>query len=763
MDRFGTAQTAARREDIRFLTGHGRYIDDIAPADAAFAVFLRATVAHADIDGIDLEAARAAPGVLAVLTATDLETAGVDLHISTTPVLNRDGAEAPDPFRPVLAKGRVRFVGEAVAVVVAETLDAAKDAVELIGLDLTERPAHVALAQGGAVLHDEAPGNLAFDWALGDEAAVDAAFAVATHVVRTRIEEPRVIVNAMEPRGAYAEWNDGRLHLAVNGQGVWEQKALLARQFGLSSDAVRVTNPDVGGGFGMKGMCYPEYTVIAEAARRIGRPVRWMSERTEGMLTDNAGRALVSDAAMAFDADLRLLAYRLDVISDLGAYSSEFAQQIQSNLAAKVLTGTYDVQTVAMTCRGIYTNTTPVDAYRGAGRPEAITALERCMDEAARQLGVDPFELRLKNVIRQFPYKSATGELYDVGDFPRLLGRVRLEADVAGFAARRAEAARRGKLRGLGLSLYIESILGNPSEDAKVEFRETGRVAIYVGTQSGGQGHETVFAGFLAGRTGIPAELIDVVQGDSDLIAEGGGTGGSRSVTVQGTATLATVAKMTAAFSAFLQDEWGAEEVAFDGASFRAPGTNHTATVLEAAAMARARGRADLLTHAARGTLPGRSYPNGAHVAEVEIDPETGDLALIRYTVTDDFGVLMHPQLAEGQVHGGVAQGFGQAVTELGVYDDAGQLLTASFMDYGMPRATQLPMIRFTTEPVPSTANPIGMKGCGEAGTVGAIAALSNAVADALATAGVTGVQMPFTPLRIWSWLEQARAPLAAE
>ena len=763
MDKFGTSQTAARREDVRFLTGQGRYVDDIAPADAAHAFFLRATVAHADIGSIDLEDAKAAPGVLCILTADDLEAAGVDLHIPTTPVKNRDGAEAPDPFRPVLAKGRVRFVGEPVAVVVAESLAAAKDAAERIGLDLSERPAHVALEEGGDALHDEAPGNLAFDWALGDEAATEAAFAKAAHVVRVRVEEPRVIVNSMEPRGAFAEWDGGRLHLAVNGQGVWEQKALLASQLGLDPAQVRVTNPDVGGGFGMKGMSYPEYTVISHAARLLGRPVRWMSERTEAMLTDNAGRALVSVASMAFDADHRLMAYRLEVVSDLGAYSSEFAQQIQSNLAAKVLTGTYDVQTVFMACKGIYTNTTPVDAYRGAGRPEAITALERCMDEAARQMGLDPFALRLKNVIRAFPYKSATGELYDVGDFPRLLERVRVEADVAGFAARRAEAAKRGKLRGLGLSLYIESILGSPVEGATVEFRESGRVAIHVGTQSNGQGHETVFAQFLAARTGIPADLIDVVQGDSDLIAEGGGTGGSRSVTVQSNATLATVAKMATAFGDFLKEEWGADEVAFDGADFRAPGTNRAATMLEAAELARARGRADLLTHSAKAKLPGRSYPNGAHVAEVEIDPETGDLALLRYTVTDDFGVLMHPQLAEGQVHGGVAQGFGQAVTELGVHDGNGQLLTASFMDYGMPRAGHLPMIRFTTEPVPSTANPIGMKGCGEAGTVGAIAALGNAVADALAPLGISGVQMPFTPLKIWQWVQEAQAPIAAE
>ncbi len=757
MQKFGKAQTAARREDARFLTGRGRYVDDIAPPDALRAVFLRSNMAHAAIRGLDPAAALAAPGVAGVFTAADLEAAGVDLHIPCDPVTNRDGTRAADPFRPVLAKDRVRFVGEAVAVIVARSLAEARDAAELVVLDLEELPAHVDLAPGGETIHPEAPDNVGYDWALGDEAATEAAFAAAAHRVALRVEDPRVIVNSMEPRGAFAEWVNGRLHLAVNGQGVWDLKAALARHFRLDPGQVRVTNPDVGGGFGMKSTSYPEYVALAAAARALGRPVRWMSERTEAMLSDNAGRDLVSEAEMAFDADFRLQAYRVRILSNLGAYSSEFGQQIQSDVSARVLTGVYDVQKVFVNARGIYTNTTPTDAYRGAGRPEAIYTLERTMDHAARVFGIDPRELRRRNFIRSFPYATASGELYDVGDFARVMDRATAEADVAGFPARRAEAARRGRLRGLGLCCYIESILGSDVETARVEFREGGRVALYVGTQSNGQGHETVFAHFLAERTGIPAEAIEVVQGDSDLIPSGGGTGGSRSVTVQGTATIAAVEKMTAAFVPFLEAELGAEGFAFDGAAFRAPGTNHAVTLLEAAAMARARGRADLLDHSAVGRLPGRSYPNGAHVAEVEIDPETGQVQVVSYTVTDDFGLLIHPQLAEGQVHGGVAQGLGQALTELAVHDAAGQLLTATFMDYGMPRADALPMIRFTTENVPSTANPIGMKGCGEAGTVGALAALANAVVDALAPLGVdpARVQMPFTPARVWGWIAE--------
>ena len=756
MEKFGKAQTAARREDMRFLTGAGRYVDDIAPKAALHAVFLRSPVAHAEIRALDLEAARAAPGVAAVFAAADLEAAGVDLHIASDPVRNRDGSMGHDPFRPVLAKGKVRHVGEALALVVADTLAQAKDAAELIGFDYDELPAHMELAPGGPALHAEAGDNLAYDWAFGDAAATEAAFAGAAHLVALAVEHNRVIVNPMEPRGAFAEWDGARLHLAVNGQGVWAMKEVLARQLRLAPEAVRVTNPDVGGGFGMKAMTYPESIAVAHAARALGRPVRWMSERGEAMLSDNAGRDLVSHAEMAFDAGHRLLAYRVNILSNLGAYNSEFAQSIQSEVSARVLTGVYDVQSVFVSAKGIYTNTAPVDAYRGAGRPEAITTIERMMDHAARQLGTDPWALREKNFVRKFPYRSASGELYDVGDFPRVLARVRREAGVAGFAARRAASEKAGRLRGLGLCVYIESILGAPFENARVAFREDGSVALYVGTQSNGQGHETVFAHFLADRTGIPAERIEVIQGDSDLIPEGGGTGGSRSVTVQGTATIAVVDAMAKAFAEFLAGELGAEDFGFDGTAFRAPGTNHAITMLEAAELARKAGRDDLLDRRTRAELPGRSYPNGAHVAEVEIDPETGAVTLEAYTVTDDFGVLIHPQLAEGQVHGGVAQGFGQAVTERAVHDAEGQLLTASFMDYAMPRADNLPMIAFTTEPVPSTANPIGMKGCGEAGTVGALAAIANAVADALAPLGLGPVQMPFTPNRVWALIAEA-------
>ncbi|SLN23676.1 xanthine dehydrogenase family protein molybdopterin-binding subunit [Pseudooctadecabacter jejudonensis] len=763
MEKFGKSQSVKRVEDIRFLTGHGRYVDDIAPDGALRAYVLRSTIAHGVIEALDVADARAADGVHMVLTLGDLEAAGVGVALQATVVTNRDGTKGAEPERPLLARDRVRFVGEPVAFIVADTLAQARDAAEMIELEIADLEAHVVVEPGGEMLHAEAPDNLAFDFGLGDEDAVTAALDTAAHVIKVPVDDNRVIVNSMEPRGCYAEPEGAdRLHVSVNGQGVWGTRDKVAAMLGLDKAQVRATNPDVGGGFGMKAMDYPETLLTAYAARALGRAVAWMSDRSEAMQSDNAGRDLNSVATLGFDADHRLVAYRVDTIANMGAYNSEYAQPIQTELFSKVLPGVYDLQAVYMRTRGVYTNTTQVDAYRGAGRPEAIFVLERAMDAAAREMGVDPFELRRINFIRpdQFPYTSATGQPYDVGDFDRVLTRVMAEAKVAGFEERRDEAAARGKLRGLGLCYYIESILGDPAETARVDFEEDGRVAIYVGTQSNGQGHETVFAQFLADHTGIPADRIRVVQGDSDLIAKGGGTGGSRSVTVQNTATLATVAAMVEGFTAFLADAEGvpASDVGFDDERFRIAGSNLTPTMLEVADMARAAGRDDLLSVSKRTKLDNRSFPNGAHVAEVEIDPETGVVTVERYTVIDDFGNLINPMLAEGQVHGGVVQGLGQALTERVVYDEDGQLLTASFMDYGMPRADDVPMMYFDTEATPSLYNPMGMKGCGEAGTVGALAAVTNAVQDAVWSRGIREVQMPFTPHRVWQMLRQAAA-----
>lgn len=758
MEKFGKSQSVRRVEDVRFLTGQGRFVDDIAPEDALFAHFLRSPVAHAEIADLNLEEARALDGVHLVLAAEDLEAAGVRLPMRGVVIQNRDGSDAAKPERPLLAKNRVRYVGEAVVVIMADSPEVAKDAAELIEFDYDELPVSLGLEQGGPEIHPEAPGNRAFDWGLGDEAATEAAFDEAAHVVGLDVADNRVIVASMEPRGCYAEMEDGRLHLALSGQGVWVQRDQLCDHLGLKPDDVRVTIPDVGGGFGMKAMAYPEYFVVAQAARMLNRPVRWMSERGEAMLSDHGARDLTHRAELAFDADHRITAYRVKTRCNLGAYNSQFGQAIQTNLFKCVLTGVYDVQTTWLQVEGYYTNTTQVDAYRGAGRPEAIYLLERLIDRSAREFGIDPWELRRRNFISKeaFPYKSATGETYDVGDFHKVLARVEESCDRAGFAARRSASEANGKLRGLGLCYYIESILGDPSEGAAIEFNEDGTATIYVGTQSNGQGHETVYARFLADQTGIPFEAIEVVQGDSARIAQGGGTGGSRSVTVQANATLVTVDRMIVAFTPFLADRMGveADAVMFDDERFRAEGSNLTPTLMEAADMARAEGRTDLLRHEARSTLPARSFPNGAHVAEIEIDPETGAIELERYSVVDDFGNLINPMLAEGQVHGGIAQGVGQAQYEHVIFDEDGQLLTASFMDYTLPRASQMPMFDLEHQPVPSTTNPMGMKGCGEAGTVGALAAFANAVQDALWDRGVRQADMPFTPMRVWEMLK---------
>jgi aerobic carbon-monoxide dehydrogenase large subunit len=765
VEKFGKSQPVTRREDLRFLTGEGRYVDDIAPEGALYCFVFRSSVAHAVITALDVGEALDAEGVHAVYTLADLEAAGMNVGMQGTTVKNRDGSQGAAPERPMLARDRLRFVGEPVAVVVADTLAQARDAAELIELDYDDLPAKLDLEPGGEAIHPQVPDNVAYDWEMGDAAACAKVFDTAARVVSLDVGDNRIIVNSMEPRGCYAEMEGERFHVSINGQGVWVAKAQLAKALNVDPEMIRVTNPDTGGGFGMKGMLYPEYFVMAHAARDLGRPVRWMSERTEAMLSDNAGRDLTSLTELAFDADNRIIGYRVHTRANMGAYNSQFAQAIQTQLFSRVLMGVYDVQTTYLRSVGYYTNTTQVDAYRGAGRPEAIYILERAMDRAARELGVDPLELRRINFIKpeQFPYATTVGETYDVGDFDKVLNRAVVEADIAGFAGRKAADARRGLLRGLGTCYYIESILGDPSETTKVEFSDEGRVNIYVGTQSNGQGHETVYAQFLSDQTGIPVDLIDVVQGDSDRIKVGGGTGGSRSVTVQNNATLYTVAALKEAFTDFLADEMGvpASEIRFDDERFRADGSNLTPTVLEVAELAREKGRDDLMVHERRIQLEARSFPNGCHVTEVVIEPDTGVTRVDRYTVVDDFGNLINPMLAEGQVHGGVVQGIGQALTEHVQFDEDGQLLTATFMDYALPRADDVPYIRFTSEPVPSTANIMGMKGCGEAGTVGALAAVANAVQDALWERGVRKADMPFTPIKVWELLTDE--PVAAE
>ena len=771
MAKFGVSQNVLRKEDARFTTGRGSYIDDTAPEGAKYLAVFRSPVAHATIKNLDLGEAAQSEGVKLVLTADDIDGElknHIDYSALTEDTVTKGVSlrmKSSTPKRPILAVEKVRFVGEPIAIVVADTKQQATDALELIEFDYEEIPAHTKLEFGGEEIHPDAPNNMVFDWTYGNESKTEKTMSSAAHKVEMDLVDNRIVANPIEPRGCYAEWDGKRLHMAFNGQGVWGLKGELASKLGLKPDQVRVTNPDVGGGFGMKAFSYPENFLVALAAKKLGEPVRWTADRSESMVTDNGGRDLITKAEAAFDENYKLVGLKIYSLANMGAYCSGYAQFIQTELALKVLTGVYDVHDVFFHVQGLYTNTTQIDAYRGAGRPEAIYVIERLMDYCARELGQDPIEFKRKSFINRsaFPYKTASQELYDVGDFDRVLDRALAEADVNGFEQRKKASQKAGKLRGIGLSYYIESILGDQNETTKIEFSEDGYVNLYVGTQSNGQGHETVFAQILTERTGIPFDKIRFIQGDSDLIAKGGGTGGSRSVTMQGNSINVTSDEMIEKFRPLAEEELeaAAADIVFEDGTFSVAGTDKSSDLMQLSEIARTKGKSELLVTELENTVEARSFPNGAHIAEVEVDPETGVTKCVKYTVVDDFGVLMNPMLAEGQVHGGVAQGIGQAITEYMFYDQDGQLLTGSFMDYGMPRADDIPNMPFHAELVPSTANEIGMKGCGEAGTVGALAAVTNAALDAVWDLGVRQVDMPMTPMAMWERLQATR--MAAE
>jgi len=773
MAKFGIGQPVRRVEDQRLVTGRGRFTDDVNLPGQVYGFVVRSPHAHARIRRIDTSKAMAAPGVLAVLTAADVGGASIPCFV---PITNRDGSKAPMPAHPILCRDKVRYVGDKVAFVVAETRAQARDAAELVEVDYEPLEAVVdtAAALGARVppVHEECPGNLAFDWHFGDEQAVAAAFAKAARRVRLELVNNRLVCNPMEPRAAVAEWDAGAGKLTVHTctQGGWAFRDVLAQNLGLPKEKVRVVTPDVGGGFGMKAMFYGEYALCAFAARKLGRPVKWTSERGEAFLSDSQGRDHVTVAELAFDSDHRILGLKVDVVANMGAYYYFFAPFIPTGAALKVLPGVYDVKCLSYGVKAVFTNTVPVDAYRGAGRPESIYCIERLMDLAAAELGVDRLELRRKNFIRpeQMPFKTAAGEVYDSGDFERVMTAAVARADWQGFPVRRAEAARRGKLRGIGLCYYIESTMGNPVEHATVRFALDGAVEVLVGTQSNGQGHETAYAQVLVDRLGVPFEKVRIVQGDTDAIADGGGTGGSRSLTAEGVAILEASDRVIekgkiAAAHVF---EAAVADIAFEGGTFRVAGTDRAIGIMELAERVRVMaskpaGLEEGLDASASIELDAWTFPNGCHVAEVEVDPETGVTRIVRYTVVDDFGVVVNPLLVEGQVHGGVVQGIGQALLEHTVYDRSGQLLTGSFMDYCMPRADDLPSFDFSTVEVRCRNNPLGVKGCGEAGSVGSCAAVINALVDALSPLGIRHVDMPALPEKVWRLAQGARRAAA--
>lgn len=759
--KFGMGAPVRRKEDDALVTGNGRYTDDLAPEGALRAFVLRSSMAHARIVLGPLDDARAAPGVVMVMSAADIPDLGL---MPTKVVLTQtDGTRHAVPPRPVLATDTVRHVGEPVVLVVADTLANAKSAAELIEIDYEPLDAVVetgdALKPGAPLVWPETGTNVAFNYEIGDAGATAAAFDTAHHVTRIEIVNNRLVCNYMEPRGCIAEFDPqtGRYTLTAGTQGGHGMRDIIAGDIlRIEKDRLRVVTPDVGGGFGTKNFVYPEYPVCLVAAERLGRPVKWICDRTEHFLADAHGRDNLAVAEMALDADGRFLAMRVDLIAAMGAYLHQYGPFIPF-LGLSMTTGLYDIPAMHAAMKGVFTNTVPTDAYRGAGRPEAAYLLERLVDKAAADMDLAPAEIRRRNFIRpeQLPYTTHTGRMYDTGEFAAHMDKALAEADWDGFEARAVASAEQGKYRGIGMATYIEACAFAGSEEATVELGGDGSLTLLIGTQTNGQGHATAYGQIIAEQFGVDLDRITMIQGDTDRVRKGGGTGGSRSIPIG----LPSVLEASKALVKKVKDlaadklEAGVEDLELAEGSVRVVGTDRAITLAEIAATA-----PEPLSGREEVKQAEATYPNGTHVCELEVDPETGDIELVGYLIVDDFGVTVNPMLLAGQVHGGVVQAIGQALMEHTVYDGDGQLLTASFLDYRMPRAADIPDIRFETRNVPSTTNALGIKGAGEAGTIGAAPAVMNAVNDALRRgAGVPQIEMPATPSRVWNAIAAAR------
>ena len=772
MSKFGLAQPVRRVEDPRLLKGNGRYTDDIQLPGMLFGVVLRSPHAAAKLLGVDTSAAAAMPGVKAIYTSADLNADGIGGLPCLVPLKNKDGSDSVMPPHPVLADGAVRHVGDPIAFVVAETVLQARDAAEAIGVDYDVLPSATDLAtandSGTPQVWPQAPNNQVFDWEIGDKAATDAEFAKAARVTRMTVVNNRIVVNSMEARAAVAEFDGDRWTLHTNTQGGWLLKGLLSGAvFKTDADKFRVITPDVGGGFGMKLFLYAEHILTCYAARKLGQPVKWASERSEAFLCDTQGRDNVTLGEIAMDADGMFLALRSRNVANMGAYLSNFAPFIPTMAGTGVLASVYGFKAVYANVIGVFTNTVPVDAYRGAGRPEANYLVERLVDQAARDTGIDRIELRRRNMVPSsaMPHTTPVGKVYDSGEFAVVLDAGLKTVDWAGFPARRAASEARGKKRGIGLAYYLEATGGADSERAEIRFADDGFVDVYVGTQSTGQGHETAYVQLTADRLGIDGDKIRVRQGDTDTIPTGGGTGGARSLYSEGQAIVLTasavIEKGRRAASEAL--EAAMADIVFDAGRFSVTGTDRGIDILTLAGEQRKKAAAgqDVTTLDAVevATISAHTFPNGCHIAEVEIDPETGHIHVARYSVTDDVGRAINPMIVAGQVHGGVAQGIGQAMMERTAYDpSSGQLLSGSLMDYQLPRAMDLPEIEVELIEVPCDTNPLGVKGAGEAGAVGSPPALMNAVLDALWDVGVKKLDMPATPEIVWRAIETAKA-----
>src|SRR5215469_11087377 len=771
LDRYAIGQPVPRSEDPVLVSGTGRFTDDVNLPGQAYAVIVRSHHAHGIIRSIDTAVARGMPGVLGVYTAADLEAGGVGPLPPRQVMNNRDGTPMLSPLRHALAKDKVRHVGEAVAAVVAETVAEAKDAAEAVIVDIDPLPAittpRAATAPGAPLLYNDVPGNVGLDFHFGDNEAVAAAFARAAHVTRLELRNNRIVVNAMEPRAAAAEYDPQRRHwtLHVPGQGVFGFRNYIAGVLGLERDQLRVLTDRVGGSFGMKQPTYAEYYCLLHAARELGRPIKWTDDRSGSFVSDTHGRDAEATAELALDRDGNFLAVRLTIYGNLGATYG--APGPPTRNAVRNTLGVYKTPLIEVTTKCVFTNTTPVGAYRGAGRPEANYYMERLVDSAAAEMSIDRVELRRCNHIppEAMPYKAPNGTTYDSGDFTNLLNQALALADWDGFAERKAESRAHGKLRGRGISDYLE-LTGPPGREmGGIRFELDGSVTIITGTLDYGQGHWTPFAQVLSARLGIPFERIRLLQGDSDELIAGGGTGGSKSMMTSGTAIVAASDKVIENGKQIAAHvlEAAAADIEFQRGQFVITGTDRAIGIMELAEKIRSEVRlpADVpqsLDVALVADGPPSAFPNGCHIAEVEVDPETGVVEVVRYCFVNDFGVVINPLLVNGQAHGGIVQGIGQALLEYTMYDEEGQLLTGSYMDYALPRAEDAPLFAHDFHPVPAKTNVLGAKGCGEAGCAGALPSVMNALLDALAEYGLRHIDMPATPEQVWRAIQQARA-----
>lgn len=787
MSDHGIGASIRRKEDYRFLTGNGHYLDDMVLPRQSHACFVRSPHAHAAINGIDIAAASAAPGVIGVFTGKDLEADGVKPLICGWGITDKNGNPHLAPAHPVLATQTVRYVGDQVAVVIAETLDQARDAAELVAIDYAELPAVAApkkaMDPSSPLVHADVPKNLCYDWELGDKAATDAAFGKAAHVTKIDIVNNRLVPNAIEPRSAIGEYDagSGNLTLYTTSQNPHVARLVLSAFNNIAPEhKLRVVAPDVGGGFGSKIFIYAEETVCLWAARKVRRPVKWTATRSEAFLTDAHGRDHVTHAELALDANGKFIGLRVNTIANMGAYLSTFATCVPSYLYATLLAGQYTTPAIYCDVQAVFTNTTPVDALRGAGRPEATFVIERLVETAARETGREPAELRWQNMVPAdaYPYQTPVIMQYDCGNYGASLDEALKIHDHAGFAARKAEAKSRGRLRGIGFSSYIEACGIAPSaavgslgagvglwESGQIRFNPTGNVTIFTGSHSHGQGHETTFAQIISDRLGVPFNNIEVVHGDTDKVMFGMGTYGSRSAAVGGSALVKAADKIIEKGRKIAAHilEASVDDIEFADGNFTVAGTDKS---MDIGAVAFA---AYVPHNYPEGLEPGLnetavydplnfSFPAGTHICEVEIDPETGQVEIVNYTAVDDFGTIINPMIVAGQVQGGVAHGVGQALHEGCTYDASGQLITGSFMDYSMPRADNTPFVALGYTSTPSPLNPLGVKGCGEAGAIAAPAATINAVVDALWDLGVRDMAMPATASKIWQSIQAAKA-----